>query len=117
MAPHRGNLFQLMGLGIGRQPLPPLVDGDGRRIVVVHCRPDTHGRGHGEEHGVALVLELASHLLGRAGGDQFTPVHDGHGGGHREGILQPVLGQNDCGAKLPVDLPQRGEEIRGGDGV
>ena len=34
-----------------------------------------------------------------------------------QGLLQPVLGQQDGGAQLPVDLSQRGQKIRGGDGV
>lgn len=45
------------------------------------------------------------------------PLHHHHPVGQGEGLLQPVLGEEDGGAQLPVDFGEGGEKLRGGDGV
>ncbi len=66
---------------------------------------------------MALLLQGHAHLLRRAGAEKAPLVHDRHRGGQGERLLQPVLRQDDGGAQLPVDLPEGGQKIAGGDRV
>ena len=99
------------------QPVPSLPDGDGAGGGIPHRRPDAHGCGHGLEHGVARVLQGGAHLAGGAGAQEPAPVQHRHAAGQGEGLLQPVLGEENGGAQLSVDLAQSGQEIGRGDGV
>ena len=106
-----------MRVSVRGQPVPALADRDGTGRVVLHSGPDAHGRGHGEEHAVAAVLQGKADLLGRPLGDDASAVHDDDAAGQREGVLQAVLRQQDRRPELPVDLPHRGEELPGRDRV
>ena len=55
--------------------------------------------------------------MGRPGTEERPPVHHRYCGRQRERLLQPVLGEEDGGAQLPVDLPQRGQKVTCGNGV
>ena len=117
IAPFRGQFPQRIGLGKGGQPVPPLSDGDRAGQVVLHRRPHPHGRGHGQEHAVALLPQGGPHFLGRALAQELALVQDGHGACQRESLLQPVLRQDNGGPQFPVDLSQHRQKVRGGNGV
>ena len=66
---------------------------------------------------MSALPQLLAHLLGGSGTEERSPVHHRHCGRQRKCLLQPVLGKEDGGAQLPVDLPQRGQKVAGGNGV
>ena len=111
------NGSQFMRFCIVQQPVPAVADGDGARCFGIGRRPDAHGGGHGEEHGIAAGFQLRAYVRGRAGAKERSFIHDGHARGEGEGFFQAVFGQKDRRAKFAVDLAEGGEEVRRGNGV
>ena len=106
-----------MRFRIVQQPVPAVADGDRAGRLGSRRRPDAHGGGHGEEHGIAAGFQLRADVRGRAGAKERSFVHDGHARGEGEGFFQTVFGQEDRRAKFAVDLAEGGEEVRRGNGV
>ena len=111
------NGSQFMRFCIVQQPVPAVADGDGARCFGIGRRPDAHGGGHGEEHGIAAGFQLRAYVRGRAGAKERSFIHDGHARGEAERFFQAVFGQKDRRAKFAVDLAEGGEEVRRGNGV
>ncbi len=107
-------------------PAPPFADGEGPAAAAlltlpapraVHPGVDLHGDGHGEEHPVASLLQLLSDRPRRALDRHLPGVHDEHLVRPGDHVLETVLREQHRGPDVPVDLLDRLQEIRGGDGI
>ena len=120
---HRRLRFQRRhgGRGVrkpGGKPAPALPDR--QRAVLPRSTgavEHLHRGRHGGEHLALLLPQQAADPAGRVVGRHAALLHDHDPVGPVEDILQTVLRQDDRRAQLPVDLANRVQKVRGGDGV
>ena len=113
--PARRNVCQRVRGGVARQPLPPLRHGHGA-LVRADGAADAYRRRHGEINGAFCRAQGAADLLRRAMG-QNGLLQRQHAVAQRQGLLQPVLTQDDRCAELAADARHGVQEIGGRDGV
>ena len=117
----QGGGFPLPG-SAGQQPVQPeaaLPHRHRARALWLHLRIDFHRGRKPQKERMPLPLsteESAHHIDGVEGGD-LPFLHHHYPVGHREYLLQPMLGQDDGSTQFPVDFGQGLQKFGGGDGI